>query len=891
MKKFTLSFYFVALIIANFSYIQIGRAADDFFLSQSSLDSGMINPVIRFWNNTNGLPHNTIYAMEKDEFGFVWIATEEGLIRFDGSETKVFTRENDPKLKENAYYHLFPSPKEGIWAAGDYSLVFLQKNIYQVIDCFDIFENTWMAALLEDEDGSLWIGTRHGTLYHYKEGLFEKVLSLGGESTVLINDFLIDRNHLLIATNKGLYKLGLQKKSPPEKVGSEDLDIVKLIKHKSEIILGVHGGGLFQLDEFFQLHLLIPDSELPDFNYGSLSLGHAESIWGGTTDGTVIQFTGNKVIKTTLDEIADFNVRSVLANEHHLFIGTGGLGLAVVHQAEVAQFKHPFLSTQNIRPILMANDSSKWIGTASKGLYRIDDKGSTAFGMQQGLKNENIVSLAEWKGNIYVGTRGGLFVIDPNSNQVIKSYLPKDDFSIGLVHTLFTSKDGKLWFTLGGKGIYYFDQDENIQQPSLPENLSSSSYLSVYEDDQGLLYFGAIDQGLVILKDGLQQETLKLPLLPGEQIIYAITKDKDGDLWLGTQGGLLVFHNGLWHGLTRSQGLIANGIYSIVKDNQDHIWISSNFGLQRIPASELLRFKANPSPDFYLNSTLFDETQGMGNEETNSYIYPNVAVDSKGQLWYPTIRGVTIVDPSKSFANRSYQDFQWDIVQYGDSILDISGDLEIPAGNNWFIIKFSHIDYLNPDQTVFYYRLKGLKEDWVSLGQKRELLFSNLSPGNYTLEVRSLSFGNQEKIHQLNIRVTPLFYQTLGFKIILASILLFFIAFIYRFTLERRLGKKLEEMVAIRSKELHDSNKSLKNSLLEIEQKNQALKEINWQQSHMIRGPLTEAMGLANLLMKFDNYTYVKKSKHEIYERISSALEELDVVVREMNEKSENLEK
>jgi len=878
-------------LITQLGFTFFVSASDGFFNFSQKLSSGKTDYVIQFWNNTNGLPHNTIYAMEKDEFGFVWLATEEGLVRFDGMETKVYTKENTEALKENSYYRLFPSTRKGIWAAGDYSLVFLQKNVYQVFDFFDIFENTSLASLTEDNNGNLWIGTRHGSIYKFKNGKVEETLTLNGEKSPLINDMVIDQGNLLIATNKGLYKLPLDQKDTAERITEDTFDIVRLKKYKDHILVGVHGSGIYLMDAFFDLQLLLSDSELPDLNYGSLSISHEERVLIGSNNGEIFEVGPEKVREWKFKEIEDFNVRNILADEHHLFIGTVGLGLAVIHQAEIKQFKDHALSTQNIRPILIDSRGNKWIGTASKGVFKVSENSAIGFRKPEGLNNENIVSLAEWKDEIYVGTRAGLHIIDPKANVVKKKYLPKDDFPMEVVYTLHLSRDDKLWFTLAGRGIYYFDEKGNIQQPTMPEHLTTSSFISIYEGENGLLYFGAIDQGLVIFKDGIFQEQLQLPLLPGEQVVYTITQDRDGDLWLGTQGGLLLLKDGVWQVLNRSHGLIANGIFSIIRDNYKHVWISSNFGLQRIPESELKRFKANPSSDFYLNATIFDETQGMGNEETNSYIFPNVAVDAEGQIWYPTIRGISIVDPSKEFANRSYEHFQWDIIRYGDAMLDISGDIEVPAGNNWFIINFSHIDYLNPDQTVFYYRLNGLKEDWVFVGQKRELLFSNLKPGNYTLEVRSLSFGNQEKTHELNIKVVPFFYQTWAFKILLTFFFIFLGAFIYRFTLEKKLGKKLEYMVAIRSKELSEANKSLKNSLLEIERKNQALKEINWQQSHMIRGPLTEAMGLTKLLIKFDNYSYIKKSKQEIYDRISKALEELDEVVREMNEKSENLEK
>ncbi|WP_146140125.1 ligand-binding sensor domain-containing protein [Cecembia rubra] len=840
------------------------------------------NYTVSIWNNTNGLPHNTIYALEKDQFGYTWMATEEGLSRFDGTTAVVFEPRNSPELIETSYYNFYPINGKGIWAAGDFSLVLLNKTIKQVIDCQSITVSSWLTALSEDENGVLWIGTKEGKIYSFHKGTFKPLEAWQNHTNDPINSLFIANNQLLIGTEAGLFVYHLINQTL-EPIVNGPKKIRHIASLGKEVIFGASGSGIWKLSPDLYIQLIAREKELYAINYRSIRPDEENRIWAGTETGEILLIENKELKQIKFPELTENPIRKLLIDGNHFFVGTQSKGLMIFRESLIQKLEHPLLSHKNIRPIFQAADESIWIGTRNSGVFRLKDRNTTTFDASKGMFHEGILSLCGDEQNMFVGTREGLYRIELASNLITEDYHISQNFPRYQINTMIRDKEGKIWFSAAQGGIFYFDENKKIHQVELPEHLQRTNIISSGILKNGDIAFGSEGNGLLILRNGKLVRQIPLNLIPGENIIYAIYEDAQGGIWIGSQGGLLLEKNGKFSGIRKENGLIGNGIYSITQDKLGNIWISSNFGLQKFQEEELLRFKTEDPEDFFLASEIFSDKHGMSNLETNSRISPASFIMNNGQIWIPTIEGISIIDPTIFAERKTNSIFFWDQLKIGNTFTNIENGLNINAGTGNFSITFSIIDYEDDNQSSYFYRIKELSEEWTYLGKRKEIFFSHLLPNSYTLEVKKLERGKIADIYILNFRILPYFYQTLLFKILLFLTVLLLAVFFVSYSFKVKLGNQLAYKVQQRTREIEETNQLLEKALKSIESQNLMLRDTIWHQSHTIRGPLTRAMAVINYLKELEEHD--KELSHEqLLEEVEKSLQELDQNIRHINQ-------
>ena len=333
-------------------------------------------------------------------------------------------------------------------------------------------------------------------------------------------------------------------------------------------------------------------------------------------------------------------------------------------------------------------------------------------------------------------------------------------------------------------------------------------------------------------------------------------------------------------------------MFSIFPDDRSGVWITHNFGVQYFPVSELEKFKKITDDDFQIANSFYNDSQGMPNSEANGLIFPSTLKDYSGRIWIPTVEGVGIIqDPSPKEDFPEDFLFIWDNLQIGDKKIDIEKEIVIPQGVGMFQVSFSLIDFETPNQYSLFYRIKRNSEQWQPINDQRLLNFTGLKPGNYSLQIKIHRHGNLEQINSLPIRVKAIWFETIVFKILLLLAFGSLVYFIVKYYSHIRMKRELKSMVSLRTEELSNSNGQLKKALSEIESKNKVLLDITWFQSHLVRAPLTKAMGIAQVLNNYAIYQEIGLSKEELEKELLETLEQLDQVVRETHAMAENIKK
>ncbi|WP_373522540.1 two-component regulator propeller domain-containing protein [Aquiflexum sp.] len=846
--------------------------------------------VMEIWDNTNGLPQNAIYALEKDNTGFLWMSTEEGLVRLDGTYTKVFDKESYPEMLEQTYYSFFKT-KSGIWASADKSIALLDKNILQVIDCSQITENTWIRAISESENGLL-VGMQNGKIYNWKNGRFSVLDFWNPESKLEIQSFFnLENSKMLVGTNRGLYEIDLKLKEA-KLISSISFSAQKIFGNLAAIYISVPESGIFSLKENYEMEKIISYEDFHDINPISLTSDSENRIWAGSLEKGVMMIENKKVTRFSYPELKNYPVRKIIKEKNNLYLGTLGKGLALVRPAKVNQVSFEVLQEKNIKAIYQAPDSSIWVGTRSDGIFKIKSGEIVSVNVSDGLLQNGVITIGAREEKVFVGSIGGVSVIDIKSGKVIEKITQEDGLKSNYTYAIYKDSNNWLWILTRYGGMHYFDENDLLHKVELPENFSNTNFISILELKNKEILIGSMNQGIFRIKDGNFIENQTLPLTPGEHIIYCMYEDNNEDLWIGTHGGMLLYSNRKYKSLRKSHGLKSQSVYSITEDQTEGIWLSNNFGVQYIPNSELKRFKENKDQDFFISSTLYNKNLGMPNSEANGLIFPAAIKDFSEKIWIPTVEGIGIIDPSevRSFEQNA-ANFQWDELIVGDHKVPFEDKIDIPPGENMFQISFTNIDFENPSQYSLFYRIEGGNTEWLPIKDQRHLIFNGLKPGKYNLEVKVLRYGKTDVVKSLPIEIEAYFFETIIFKVFAIICLFLLVYFIIKYFFNIKMKNDLGTLVNKRTTELSDTNEKLKIAISEIEAQNLTLKEITWNQSHLVRAPLTKAMGINQLLINYLKYSNVGKSREQLESELMDTLKQLDEIVRDIHSKSEKLRK
>jgi ligand-binding sensor domain-containing protein len=882
---------FLFFVLAQLAFLftgerQILAQTADFFRDSTGSPKDY---VLEVWDNSNGLPQNAVFALEKDNHGYLWIATEEGLVRFDGIAPKVFDQQSYPEMLEQTYYTFFKT-LGGIWATSDRSIALLEKNIKKVIDCSQITENTWIRAIAEDGSGGILIGTQSGEIHVWNNNNFNS-LSFWNPTIQLeiLSFFPLDDSKLLVGTNRGLYEIDLRSKKV-SLISSENFSVLKLFGTVNSIFISTPDAGIFQLTEKYELKKIISYELSKDINPSSLTTDSENRIWAGSIEKGLVLIEKGIVSRFTHPELENYTTRKIIKEKENLYLGTLGKGLVVIRPVKVNQLGFKALKEKNIKAIFQGSDSSIWIGTRSDGLHRIKEGKIQSFTVKDGLIQNGVTTIGSSKGKIYSGSQSGISVIDIKSGKVIDKITVEDGLKSNYIYAVYKDSKDWLWILTRYGGMHYFDESGVFHTVKLPEKFSNTNFSSILELKNKQIIVGSMNQGIFTIENGRFVRNQTLPLTPGEDVVYCIYQDESGDLWFGTHGGIVLLSDGKFKSLKKSNGLKSQSVYSITGDGKNGVWISNNFGVQYFSNLELQRFKETTDKDFLIATTLYNKSMGMPNSETNGMIFPASIKDFSGKIWIPTIQGVGVIVPSNPLdVAEEPVNFLWDELQIGNLKTPIENKINIPPGVNMFLVSFSLIDFKNPSQYSLYYRIDSKTENWLPIKDQRQLLFNGLKPGNYILEIKVLRNGKLDKIQALPLVVSAPFFETTTFKIFIATIILLLVYFIIKHFLNIRMKNNLEAQVNLRTLELSLTNEKLKDAVREIEDQNLILKEITWNQSHLVRAPLTKAMGINQLLIKYPNYLNVGKTKEQLEIELLETLKQLDEIVKETHAKSENL--
>ncbi len=721
----------------------------------------------RVWQTRDGLPNNAVTAIVQTREGYLWLATYDGLVRFDGVSFTTFDNSNTPEMHSSRITSLFEDAQGSLWIGcetGD--LVRYHDGHFYSVPFYPPWENRKIQNIRADASGKIWILNPDGKLAELDgkvvappstAGVFTTVgLAQNPRGTIWVDSngkvFVLDHDRLL-----------------PLPLGLQPQDFVKGICSGRD-------GGLWMITQERMLRWNgagSDDVEPSPLGQGSMTT-MMEMKSGGLAVGTLEQglfliFPHRGVIQLNRAHgFPDNWVRSLWEDrEGTLWVGTGSGGLVALRPSRVTTLNAPDgWQGANVLSLTRSHNGAMWIGTEGAGLYRFQDGGWTHFGASNGLSSSFVWSVSEdAQDRLWVGTWGGGLFLQQGARF---GRIPGLEDLTAPVTAVLHGQDGVTWMGTD-TGLLRFEAG-SVTHIGAKQGLVLPDVRAIAQAPDGTLWFGMMGGGLGRWQNGTVKQFQQADGLAND-FVQCLHLDSDGALWIGTYGGGLArFQHGHFSVVGAGQGLPNNFICDIEQDDRGNFWVSSHGGIFRIQKSELNQCADGRAP--VVHPLVYGTGDGMPTLECSGGFQPASCRTDDGRLWFSTSKGLVAIDPGDIKVNQLPPPVLIEKVLVDGRPVNgfdhAAGPVRIPPGRQRFEFYYTGLSFVAPEKVSFKYRLKGLDHDWTDAGPKRTIIYSYIPPGSYRFQVMACNSDGvwNAAAAEVAFTVQPYFWQTWWFYLV-----------------------------------------------------------------------------------------------------------------------------
>ncbi|MHB9056903.1 MAG: hybrid sensor histidine kinase/response regulator transcription factor [Paludibacteraceae bacterium] len=902
MKKLLLTF---TLILLNISIL----------VCQSSIISKYI---FNSFTVAESLPHNFIDDLYKDSHGFLWVSTGGGgLVRYDGYEFLTLSVNSLPiSLKSNYIRKVSEDNFDRLWVVSNMGIDVINLRTMQkaVLDYskIDRFSNLNAQIVKKDKNGNIWILSveKIYKINFDKKGSITKVVSSqtvkGAAPNVFTTISEID-NNIFVGNRGSIYQvLSTQNGSLSFKPFNESLNfgdntfISTIIKKDNTLWIGTDNGLYKYLFNSKMLeHYTHSENDkstisqdmvtdLALFDNGTLVIGTLRGL--NLYDAEKNNFTRISAKTGSKTSLSNDFINCLLPDNGVLWIGTesGGINKMTLPKLSTQNYVNDAdnpgtISPNPVNAIFEDPEGNLWLGTVEGGLNR-KIPGSNSF-IHYTTANSNLshnsVSALEMDGNnnLWTGTWGGGINI-LNLNQLSHPNFTQINFPTQFIGVLkYDSVNNGMWIGTN-RNIFFYDIQSKKTANPLPASLYQRLWgtLGCLIDHKNNLYIGTSEGLAIINLNSYHRNSSKFSAINftgnGEKVsplfmrnITCIMQSDDNSIWIGSNGyGIcrMTYSSKGYklHFFDKENGLSHNTVFGIQEDENGLIWISTGHGLSCY----------NPITDYFSNYTTNDgliSNQFYWNASYKSPTNKNIYFGSNDGL--TELTGVQ-QNNTKSTGKIVFTKLQIlnKTVWFGDnkylkSDISYADRITLHERDKSFSLEFAALGYDNPSTVAYSYRLLGFDDKWITTNADRRFItYTNLRPGKYIFQVRSMSRGNDwsEQITQLKIIVRPYFYKTIWFIAILMALILWGIYRFYKWRIYslKVQHEQLQQKVDRRTKELQIQKKTLETQADELIKQNEILaaqnRKIDFQRRQLIEMSAKVQEAMTDRISFFTNITH-----------------------------------
>jgi signal transduction histidine kinase/ligand-binding sensor domain-containing protein len=712
------------------------------------------------WTTADGLPTNSVNAVLQTRDGFLWLATYGGLVRFDGTRLKIFTTENTAGLRTGRLISLYESRDGALWLTSEgLGLTRLFHGHFASYSTAEGLPDNDVVAMFELQDGSLIVDTRKGAA-RWDGNRFVAETSL--PSVADPHRTILGRS----ASGATWYRDagGVHRFEGGRVTRTLQLEVAPLSAYEDRA-----GRLWLQLslagDQSRQL-ACVCDGRLVRFGAAegvqaagavSWSEDREGRVWFGFRgNGGLMRFDGQQFTRlTTADGLPGPNVEKIFQDrEGTMWAPTDG-GLARLTATPLTSYStRDGLEHDNAYVVYADRKGDVWIASAP-GLTRFRNQRFEPMSAAFGLEGQFVNAIFEDRdGVLWLG------VLDGSVRRITNGRVITMPAAAGTaVRAIYQGKGPEVW--IGGRNglARYLD---GVMTP-VTAGYPGGEVHSLHEDRDGGLWLGT-NAGPIRYRDGRFTRFGPADGIAGQPIVRAIHEDAEGTLWFGTyDSGLLRFRDGRFTTVTTRDGLFATGVFQIIEDRQQRFWMTSNAGIYRVSRRELDEFAAGRRRQ--VNSVAYGTRDGMLHSECNGGTQPAGTTDRHGRIWFPTQRGVVVVDPDTIPINTQPPPVVITQASVANALVDPAAAIEIRSGPTALEVQFAALTFVRPEHSRFRYMMEGLDQDWTEAGTERSARYAQLPYGNFHFRVIAANrdgVWNTEGA-RLAVVVVPPFWRTQWF--------------------------------------------------------------------------------------------------------------------------------
>ncbi len=773
----------------------------------ASLGSERIWRTTGTWQQSQGLPQNSVRALLQTRDGYLWLGTTGGAARFDGVRFTVF-EEGRGGLGDNEVWALAEAEDASVWI-GTYGggVSRWAGGRLTTLTTKDGLVNDYVAALSPDREGGMWIGTDEG-LSRYKNGRFESYTASDGLADRKVRSLYVDQDgSLWIGGTNAVTHL------TSGKLHAERLP-----------------GAVYEARSFCR------DDE--------------QSLWVGTYNGLWRQKGGVWTRFTTRQGLASDVIHQVQAHPAGgIWIATDN-GLDHLHRGFVSH--HPIdpdsLRPEHLAAVLVDREGGVWAASWSHGLAHLRPSRFVTYTARDGLPSDYVSSvLQDGRGDIWIGTNRGLALFRNGGvhRPTISPATPLNVVSLALeregtllvgttngvyrarragelavrlspvavgpefyARVVYPDRSGILWIGTDKAGLVRYARGR-LTTFTTADGLPNDAVRAVMEDAKGALWVGTKRGGLARFQDGhFTVFGVKDGL--ADTGVYGIHVSADGALWIATRHGLSRLKDGAFRTITVNQGLYSHFAYALIEDPDGELWMSCSKGIFRVSERELNEVADGRRAS--LSSNVYGIEHGLSGIVATVGHRPGAWRASDGGIWFATADGVAVAFPQR-MSPGAPPPIRIERIVVDQKEVNAARAAALPPGHGELAFEYTSLSFVAPEKLRFRYRLQGFQTDWVEAGTRRVAYYTNVPPGSYRFEVTARGSDGpwNEVPASVEISLASHFYQTAWFGATVAASLVALGLGLHLVRVRRlaRQQARLQTLVEERTRELTEATRRL----------------------------------------------------------------------------------
>jgi ligand-binding sensor domain-containing protein/serine phosphatase RsbU (regulator of sigma subunit) len=784
----------------------------------------------RKYSVEEGLPQSSVYCLLQDSRGFIWMGTDgAGVARFDGQKFETFNKSNG--LSDNVVRSLFEDSKGNIWIGTDNGITYYDGYHFKIIGREQGLKGSSVMKITEGNNGIIWAATNDGGLAGLTIGDSITIASFTKDDG-LVSNFVFDiyedtDKKLWLGMVGGINIIEFEDQSSKkikniEKPDIESESTVSVISIEPgpdrSIWLGTYGTGLFkavysQDEKKYTIESPAVNKNIPGLIVWDLYYRKDGELWIATDKNGVIKLKGDKVTGI-------FNKESGLLSNQILDImedKEGNTWFASFGQGAMMYDDEKFISYSEkdgikgiqVLDVLFSAENNFYIAT-EEGLSQFKKEGTSIkrlnyYTAKNGLNDIGANAIEKFeKDQVWIGTNNGINILKGSK---LSEFAGNDRLGSKNISSLLADSHKNLW--IGTTGGYGKLSGDNLFFMNQEEGLIHDEVQTVIEDKKGRIWMGTMG-GLVRL-DGVKYTDFNTEDGLTTLKVYSLAEDPAGNIWIGTFGGGIfkfdISKDSIPISVIATKGILSSNTINSLQFISDTLLISGNdkgFDLLILGKDQVIKKVIH-----------YNINDGFAGGENN----PNsISADNDGFIWFGTKNGLVRYNPQIDFNYKYlpeayitdiklfFEKVDWE--SKGLKISKWSGlpeNLVLSHNDNHLTFDFTGFCYHNPDDLEFTYYLENQSKGWSPYSRDREVVFSGLTPGNYSFMVKARNkFGQVGKTSEFKFVIKPPFWMTPWFYIPASILFVFIIITIIRLR-ERNLIKekeKLEKIVVERTREV-----------------------------------------------------------------------------------------